>query len=503
MGFCGECGSYLAPDLQGAFCPECGEAIPGAAPNASAPSRHVQFALASEADDSIQLREAAAIAPQREEAERQAQEARDRAEAMRLSAQNAILDYEAQQKAVLERESARIQQDLEAQRQQHLQVAQAARERRELAERLAQEKLAKAERLRAEAQAAQELMKKEEAKRLAKDKQREEARRLREEQARREENRRKAEDEARQAFEMKQQEEQLRQEAMRLSTLSVSSTSSNTSTTAPTTASNSCVGCRSALKPTQKFCLQCGTKVAAALSLNSKTLSAAPSSSGIQPLSLPLTNSSVSVASATSSVLISGDHKCTSCQTTLKATQKFCLKCGTKVSQAAPPPRAPSPASSVSSASSFSASDSLVAALSACVKCSQPLKSAQKFCLLCGTKVTVAASTPNLSASFSSSSSSYTSVPLPAPIPTTGSWSSPASQPNLKNCPTCSKGCKSTAKFCVGCGFNYAKSDEEEVARNIEAARQRQQQLRDRELQQRSQASLMANQAAQAYQPSW
>jgi hypothetical protein len=24
MGFCGECGSYLAPDLQAGFCPECG-----------------------------------------------------------------------------------------------------------------------------------------------------------------------------------------------------------------------------------------------------------------------------------------------------------------------------------------------------------------------------------------------------------------------------------------------------------------------------------------------
>jgi hypothetical protein len=55
----------------------------------------------------------------------------------------------------------------------------------------------------------------------------------------------------------------------------------------------------------------------------------------------------------------------------------------------------------------------------------------------------------------------------------------------------------------MGCGFNFAKSDEEEVARNMEAARLRQQQVRDREQQQRNQASLMASQAAQAYQPSW
>ncbi|OWY97894.1 hypothetical protein PHMEG_00031468 [Phytophthora megakarya] len=109
-----------------------------------------------------------------------------------------------------------------------------------------------------------------------------------------------------------------------------------------------------------------------------------------------------------------------------------------------------------------------------------------------------------MSSSFSSGpSSSYASVPLPAPIPTSGSWSAPASQSSTKNCPTCNKECKSTAKFCMGCGFNFAKSDEDEVARNVEAARLRQQQSRDREQQQRNQASLMANQAAQAYKPSW
>ena len=443
----------------------------------------------------------------REEAERQAQDARDRAETMRLSAQNAISDYEAQQRAAMERENARIQQDLESQRQQHLQVAQAARERREEAERMAKEKLARAEKLRAEAQAAQEELKKQEAKRAAKERQKAEARRLREEQARREANRRQAEEEARQAFEAKRQEEQLQQEAkrqeeqlrqevMRLSTLSVSASASTP------TASSSCVSCRAALKPGQKFCLQCGTKVAAAGFASSTSFSSPASStpnSTVFPAPLPRTNSSAS-NSSTSSSLPGSEHSCTSCHFTLKATQKFCPKCGTKVVATAPslvPVTSPSPVSSTSSAAS-----------STCTKCSQSLKPTQKFCLHCGTKVMVAATTPapsrpSLSSSLSSVSS-YPSVPLPAPIPTSGSWSAPSSQLTTKNCPTCSKECKSTAKFCMGCGFNFAKSDEEEIARNMEAARLRQQRVRDQEQQQRKQASLMANQAAQAHQqPFW
>ncbi|CAH0481237.1 unnamed protein product [Peronospora belbahrii] len=570
MGFCGECGSYLAPDLQGAFCPECGEAIPGAAP---ASARRVTFASTVDVGDARHLREEAerraqeaknhadisqkeasnAIAQyeahqraqvetqaardnearalkaenerraidaqrveavrRREEAERQAQEARDRAEAMRLSAQNAISDYEAQQRAAVERENARIQQELESQRQQHLQVAQAARERREDAERMAQEKLARAEKLRAEAHAAQEELKKQEAKRIAKERQKEEAKRLREEQARREANRRQAEEEARKMFEAKRQEDQLRQEALRLSTLSVSA-----SAAAPATF-NLCVSCTAALKPAQKFCLQCGTKVATAAAttaprgfVSSNSFSSAPSapSGNFSPAPVQRTNSSASNSSSSSS-FPGGEHSCASCSCTLKATQKFCPKCGTKVVSTAPPPApvaVPSPVSSVSSTSSFSAPQPARAAPIACAKCSQPLKQIQKFCLHCGTKVvaavTSAAPTPSLSSSFSStSSSSYTSVPLPAPIPTSGSWSAPSSQLSTKNCPTCSKDCKFTAKFCMGCGFNFAKSDDEEVARNIEAARLRQQRVRDQEQQQRTQASLMANQAAQAHQASW
>ncbi|RMX63275.1 hypothetical protein DD238_006461 [Peronospora effusa] len=562
MGFCGECGSYLAPDLQTSFCPNCNEAIPGAAP---APIRHVTFASTEDVESARQARELAerrvqeaknyantsqkdasnaitqyeaqqraqveaqaardnemlalsaenerrAIDAQRdeatrrrEEAERQAQEARDRAEAMRLSAQNAISDYEAQQRAAVERENARIQQDLESQRQQHLQVAQAARERRENAERMAKEKLARAEKLRAEAQAAQEELKKQEAKRAAKEKQKVEARRLREEQARREANRRQAEEEARKAFEAKRQDEQtrqeakrqedqIRQEAMRLSTLSVSASAS-----APA-ASSSCVSCRAALKPAQKFCLQCGTKVAAAgfASSNSFTSPASSTSnSSFFPAPLPRTNSSAS-NSSTSSSLPGNEHSCLSCHFTLKPTQKFCPKCGTKVVATAPPPvpvTAPLPVSSTSSAAS-----------STCTKCSQYLKPTQKFCLHCGTKViattTPATPCPSLSSSISSVSS-YTSVPLSSPIHTSESWPASSSQLNTKHCPTCSKECKFTAKFCMGCGFNFAKRDEEEVARNMETARLRQQRIRDQEQQQRNQASLLANQAALAHQPSW
>lgn len=501
MGFCGECGAHLPPNLQGAFCPECGEAIPGAAravpsptPSLSSPVRHVTFSPSLDAESEATRR--------REEAERQARDARERAEAMKLSAQNAISEYEAQQRAAVERENARRQQELETQRQQHLYDAQAARERREEAERLAQEKLARAERLRNEAQAAQEEMKIQEAKRAAKEKQREEARRLREEQARREENRRRAEEEERKAFEAKRQEEQLRQEALRLSSLSVMS-KSDPSTPAPTPVNLVCVSCRCALKPAQKFCLQCGTKVAAGLPLSTTSMSltsVAPSSSFS---SLPRTNSASSNTSSSSS-RPNGEHNCASCQFTLKATQKFCPKCGTKVAPAAPALQAPSPVSLFGSASSAQVPSATLAAPSACTKCSQALKPAQKFCLHCGTKVIIpAASTPSLSSSFSSSSSSYTSVPLPAPIPASGSCSASSLQPSTKNCPTCGKECKGTAKFCMGCGFNFSKSDDEEVARNMERAYQRQQQMRDREQQQRNQASLMANQAAQAYQPSW
>ncbi|KAI9909241.1 hypothetical protein PsorP6_014679 [Peronosclerospora sorghi] len=505
MGFCGECGSFLPPDLRGTFCPEC--AIPGAV---AAPERHVTFMPSPEKIDKV-----AEATQQRQEAERQAQEARERAEAMRLSAQNAISDYEAQQRAAVERENARIQEELESQRRQHLQVAQAARERREEAERLAKEKLLRAEKLRAEAQAAQEELKKQEAKRAARERQREEAKRLREEQARREANRRRAEEEARKAFEAKRQEEQLRQEALRLSALSVTSNAVAPAPVVPS-AAPICVKCNTTLKPAQKFCLQCGTKVTAA-----SPAAFTPSNPGPSPTSFTQPSDSFSSASlqrsnysasnsSTSSTLPGGDHNCASCQLVLRATQKFCPKCGTKVAATVSvlaSTAAPSPVSSVTSVSSFSTPEPTTVAQSTCKKCSQALKSTQKFCLHCGTKVAAAVTSAStlslLSSSTFTPSSSYTSVPLPAPIPTSGSWSAPSSQPSTKNCPTCSKECKSTAKFCMGCGFNFAKSEEEEVARNVEAARLRQQRIRDQEQQQRNQASLMANQAAQAYQPSW
>ncbi|CAI5737967.1 unnamed protein product [Hyaloperonospora brassicae] len=480
MVFCGECGSPLAPsDLQAPTCPHCGQARPGVD---------------------------AALPP--------------------ADAAQALAEYEAQQRAAVEHANARRQAELEAQRQQHLEVAQAARARREAAEREAQEKLAKAAKLRAAALAAQEELEKQEAKRVAKERQREESRRLREEQQRREAKRRAAQEDARRAFEAKREEEQrwaqakededrLRREAVRLSTLSesaaalVAATSSAAAAPAAAATTIACVQCNASLKAAQKFCLQCGTKVAAApvavTSGSSWSSPAAGNAVGGSGFAAPLqrTQSSLSNSSSSSSFsLPGGDHKCTTCSFTLKAAQKFCPKCGSKVLGAAPAPAAmPSPASSVSSVSSFSALELTPATPSACTGCSKPVKPTQKFCLHCGTKVTAAATPAAVAPSLPSSS--YATVPLPAPIPTFGSQSASASQPSTKRCPTCSKECKFGAKFCMGCGFNFAKSDEEEVARNMETARLRRQGVRDQEQQQRQQASLMANQAAQAFQPSW
>lgn len=431
---------------------------------------------------------------------------------MRLSAETAVAEYEAQQRAMIEREDARKQQELERQRQEVLLVAEQARSRRESLEKQAMLAKQNAERLRAEALAAQQELERQEEIRKAKILQREESRRLREEAQRREANRLKAEEEERLAFEAKKQAEQLRLDALRLTTqasatsFAPSTASSGLSRQPSMTDSGACSKCYAALKATQKFCLHCGTK----REVSSASTPPMRSNSGFNS-SFYGSSSAPSPAAAPASS--GSSHACKTCQFELKATQKFCPKCGSAV--VAAPAAAPTSSSSSrppsisslahapimppapSASSMYAPAPTPVASVpTSCSSCHQALKPTQKFCLHCGTKVVIAAPA---SAPMGASAYHPSSVALPAPIPVSSSGSF-SSLPTTKNCKTCGAQCKYNAKFCVGCGFNFAKDEEDEVARNLEAARQRSQVARDRELQQRNNASMIANQAAQSHQ---
>ncbi|POM77850.1 Hypothetical protein PHPALM_4700 [Phytophthora palmivora] len=139
--------------------------------------------------------------------------------------------------AEVERENAHRQQELETQRQQHLQVAQAARDIYEEAEKLAQEKLVKTERKKQEAKG--------ETVRVTRTT---------------EVNRRKVVvEEARKSFEAKRLEEQLPLLAMRMMTGSRSPRSPSSSLP---DGKHNCASCCFTLQSTQKFFLKCRTKAA-------------------------------------------------------------------------------------------------------------------------------------------------------------------------------------------------------------------------------------------------
>ncbi|GLE08093.1 hypothetical protein PINS_up019055 [Pythium insidiosum] len=385
-----------------------------------------------------------------------------------------------------EREEARRQMELERQRQEQLQLAEQARARRESAERAAMEAKAHAERLREQALAAQRELERQEQLRKQRELQRQESQRLREEAQRREENRLKAEEEARRAFEAKRQADELRQSAAQMQSLAATMASVNVSVNVG--ASDSCVQC-----PRRH---EADPKVLSPVRHQACRHRRSCACSGLQQLvERGTSRSAVGCGRRACGV------RCDACamsvvrglaQAHAKVLPPMWDACGCCCCCASASASARSDLDAYSRRVASSIDSHRVLGLQ------RGAQADSKVCLQCGTRVALL-STPATGG-----------VPLPAPVPvfrSSGSLSSSASSsasssfsslPTTKRCSSCGADCKYAAKFCVGCGFNFAKADEDEVARNLAAAQQRTQAIRDRELQQRTQASLLASQAAQA-----
>nr|CCA23590.1 AlNc14C199G8651 [Albugo laibachii Nc14] len=342
-------------------------------------------------------------------------------------------------------EKVKKKSEMEEKRQEYRREAMEATKRREKLQIQADEANMKAEILRKEALVAQQELEKMQAQRKRREVAREESRRLREEAQRREANRKRAEEEQRRIIEEQNIAEKLSLEAMKLASQAASSVE----------ASPDCSTCSAALKPGQKFCLQCGTKCVQ----NAPPKHNAP----------PPTPTSINLKTEA--------RKCQACSFTLKETQKFCPSCGAS-NLLQPKPESESEATRSSNAP-------LPMTALSCLSCHSPLKPSQKFCLACGTKAPIGV--PVLPTTMNAGPMR---LPHSPSVPTETN-----SIESSKLCRSCGMECNLTAKFCMKCGFNFVREEQEQVDRNVEASRNRRVMETDRERAQRAQMSMLASEA--------
>ncbi|RHY81109.1 hypothetical protein DYB35_009232 [Aphanomyces astaci] len=352
----------------------------------------------------------------REDAEAKAAEAKAAAEALRQKAMAAAAALEdqrrAQQQRALEREESRRLRDEQRERDAQAARATEARAQREAAERHADAARAKAELLRAEAVAA-------EANRLQKQS----------------------------SLRHLQQQQQAVPMVSSFQELSVQDTSA------------ACSQCLAPCKASQKFCPKCGFKRVEAV-----------------------------IASAPAQQQRVADTSCTTCHAALKSTQKFCPKCGTPsaITSAPIPPVKTLPVASI-----------VATPPTTCPSCYTTLNGPhKKFCPKCGAPV--ASAVPPVAPS--SSSSFAGAIPLVSSTSSSFSGGSglpcPACRfqckPNAKFCPGCGSkfGSQPTADQIA-----TMEADDNEVRRNMASAQARLDAKKLSEQQSRSFASSLAAQA--------
>jgi hypothetical protein len=127
----------------------------------------------------------------------------------------------------------------------------------------------------------------------------------------------------------------------------------------------SCTICKAAIKPSQKFCLNCGAGVAQSVPSASATINNGPISI---PSNIVMSSPPVPLPAP----IPVFPSSCVSCQIALKIGQRFCLQCGTKVSEIPPAP--------ASSSASLSRQDSS----KICKSCRLSCKASVKYCMRCG-----------------------------------------------------------------------------------------------------------------------
>ncbi|RHY07940.1 hypothetical protein DYB25_009250 [Aphanomyces astaci] len=544
MGFCGECG---AKDEGGKFCPECGALSSGNAglfgdastalfPSAPAPPPAASSArvdaerkataareMAEQArqdaakaavffeetenrrlEDAFRLEEQQRLihaANQREDimarqrdahakreaAERQAEEARQRAiKVLTIHAAAATRLMEEQNRRREEEHARQLehqrQVEMERLRASHLAEADRARKAREDAEAKAAEAKAAAEALRQKAMAAAAALEDQRRAQQQRALEREESRRLRDEQrerdaqaARATEARAQREAAERHADAARAKAELLRAEAVAAEANRLQKQSSlrhlqqQQATSVPMASSfqelsvqdtsAACSQCLAPCKASQKFCPKCGFKRVEAV-----------------------------IASAPAQEQRVADTSCTTCHAALKSTQKFCPKCGapSAITSAPIPPVKTLPVASI-----------VATPPTTCPSCYTTLNGPhKKFCPKCGAPV--ASAVPPVAPSSSSS--------FAGAIPLVSSTSSSFSGGSGLPCPACRFQCKPNAKFCPGCGSKFGsqptadqiatmEADDNEVRRNMATAQARLDAQKLSEQQSRSFASSLAAQA--------